>query len=35
MIANIKINLIPILFAIGSALFLAGNLIAIWWGWKS
>lgn len=35
MIENIKVNLIPILFALGSGIFLAGNLIAIWRGWKS
>jgi hypothetical protein len=35
MIANLKANLVPILFAIGSALFLAGNLIAICRGWRS
>ena len=33
--ANLKANLVPILFAVGSALFLAGNLIVIWRGWRS
>jgi len=35
MIENLKANMVPILFAIGSALFLAGNLIAIWRGWRA
>jgi hypothetical protein len=33
MIANLKANIVPILFAVGSALFLLGNLIAIKRGW--
>lgn len=35
MIENLKANMVPILFAIGSALFLVGNLIAIWRGWRA
>lgn len=35
MTANLKSNIVPILFALGSALFLLGNLIAIWRGWRS
>lgn len=26
---------VPVLFALGSALFLLGNLIAIWRGWRA
>jgi hypothetical protein len=32
--ANVTANLPAILFAAGSALFLVGNLVLIWRGWK-